>query len=96
MTITYLLAEVARRGVVLRAGENGQIHARPVNVLPDDLRLEIRASRAAVLRALTPGPWLPCVKCGRTSGFRIGADDPTVRCPCGERRLDVQFQGEPS
>lgn len=87
MTPAALLAEVARRGVALRPGAGGTILVRPRGALPDELRTELRARRAEVLALLAcPGPWPACPSCGRASGWRCSAEDPTVRCSCGQPR----------
>lgn len=96
MTVADLLAEVGRHGVALRPGDGGRIVARPAGLLPDDLKDEIRAHRDEVLAALTvpPGPWVPCSTCGKRSGFTFSAEDPTVRCLCGDPRRDPCFAVE--
>lgn len=90
MTPAALLAEVTRRGVVLRPGAGGLILARPRGVLPEELRAEILANRAEILALLTAplGPWPSCSSCDRGSGWKTSAEDPALRCPCGTPRPD--------
>lgn len=51
----------------------------------DRLR-QLRQAPPAVL----PGPWPACPSCGRASGWRCSAADPTARCLCGTGRPEPE------
>lgn len=42
------------------------------------------------LAAVLPGPWPSCPSCGRASGWKTSAQDPTLRCPCGTPRPEPE------
>lgn len=51
------------------------------------------APPAAPLAPVLPGPWPACSGCGRASGWRSSAADPTLRCPCGTPREEPGVDG---
>lgn len=53
----------------------------------------LEAPPAAPLAPVLPGPWPACSGCGRASGWRSSAADPTLRCPCGTPREEPGVDG---